>query len=150
MRRDSITLQQLDDRGHDVRAWCFTCSRGATIAIYYARRFADLDLAAAAVRFRCLECDSADAVALYPASRRYKMPAETAEPARDPDRIMTATDLVAAIYFGARSAAKKAKRDASIERAGDQLRAAIAQQNRPAKRVPTKPPKLRLVGTREQ
>lgn len=139
MRRDSITLQQLDDRDQDVRAWCFTCSRGATIAIYYVRRFADLDLAAAAARFRCLECDSADAVALYPASRRYKMPAPTAKPAHDPDRIMTAADLVAAIYFGSRSAAKKAKRDAA------------ADVRKPApKRVPTKPPNLRLVGTPEQ
>lgn len=150
MRRDSITLQQLDDRGHDVRAWCFTCSRGSTIAIYYIQRFADLDLAAAATRFRCVACDSADAVALYPASRRYKMPATTAEPARDPDRIMSSTDLVAAIYFGARSAAKKAKRDAAADRSAAMLLRAADLRKPAPKRVPTKPPKLRLVGTPKQ
>lgn len=148
MPRDSITtLQQLDDRGLDVRAWCWTCGRGSTIALHYLRRFADLDLTTGAARFRCLTCDSADAVALYPASRRHLMPARAAEPALDPDRIITATDLVAAFFFGARAAAKAAKRDPAIAHTAAQLKASLQAKKNAPKRVPTRKVKLRIVGT---
>lgn len=145
MRRDSITLQQLDDRQQDVRAWCFTCGRGSTIAFHYIRRFADLDLQTAARRFRCILCEMADDVALYPARRIHQMPEPKKSP--DPDRIMTSTDLVAAIYFGARSAAKKARRDAKTDRSAEIPLKKIDVRKPTPKRVPTKPVKLRLVGT---
>lgn len=147
-RRDSTTLQDLDDRGHDLRAWCFTCARGARVQIFYVRRFAALTLAAAAPHFRCLACDSSAAVALYPATRHHSMPAPKDAPARDPDRVMTGADMVAAIYFGARAAAKAAKRDPQMERTAAELTASLQARKDAPKRVPTKPPNLRIVGTK--
>lgn len=147
MRRDSITLLDLDDRGHDLRAWCFDCARGQTFAIYTVRRFAHLDLVTAARRFTCVACDRSDRVALFPARRRHKMPNLRAKPA-DPDRIVTATDVVAAFFFSTRAAAKAAKRDPGIERTAAQLKASLQAKKNAPKRVPTKPVKLTIVGTK--
>lgn len=73
MLRESVTLKELDDRHQDVRAWCFSCARGAVIDSIMWQRFATRgwaqDLASAAARFTCSACRSADHVALYPARR---------------------------------------------------------------------------------
>lgn len=147
MRRDSITLQQLDDRGHDVRAWCWTCGRGAVTDSIVWQKFAakkwPQDLEAAAARFTCRTCGSSADVALYPA-RRAPTPHDAA------------SRLVVGWFHRMRSAGKAAKRDAIADRAGDELAAAIARRRqheaeiRAKKHVPTKPPKLRLVGAPEQ
>lgn len=98
MLRESITLKDLDDRRQDVRAWCFRCARGAVIDAIMWQRFAargwPQDLQAAAARFTCSSCGSADDVALYPARRP---PIAGDEPTR----------LVARYFFTVRSAGKK-------------------------------------------
>lgn len=142
MRRDSITLQQLDDRGHDVRAWCWTCARGAvTDSIIWqkfaAKRWAQ-DLDAAAARFTCTGCGSSADVTLYPA-RRPPTPHDAA------------SRLVVGWFHTMRSANKSRRTDPIATAAGARLQASLqAQQQarRDAKnRVPTKPPNLRLIGT---
>lgn len=106
MRRDSITtLQDLDERGHEVRAWCWACGRGAvTFSIIWQKFDAKgwpQDLASAASRFTCSQCgSSADA----------------------------ASRLADAV-------AERRQREAEI---------------RAKKRVPTKRPNLRLIGTPKQ
>lgn len=147
MRRDSITLQQLDDRGHDVRAWCWACGRGAVTDSIVWQKFAakgwPQDLAAAAARFTCRTCGSSADVALYPARRE---PTPHDAPSR----------LVVGWFHRMRSAGKAAKRDAIASDAADVLAAAVDRRRqheaeiRAKKRVPTKPPKLRLIGTPEQ
>lgn len=101
MRRESISLQDLDDRGHDVRAWCFACGRGAVIDSIIWQRFAARgwaqDLHSAACRFRCRSCRSAASVALYP-TRRPPAPANSA------------SLLVEAWFHGLRGAHKRARR----------------------------------------
>ena len=113
MPHESMTLKDLDDRGHDARAWCFGCQRFKHIDTIIWQRFAArgwaMELNAAAPRFRCIRCRSSAQVALFPATR-------------PPAPMVTGADMVAAIFFGARKAAKAAKRDPIVERALERLR----------------------------
>lgn len=138
MARDSISLKDLDDAGKDVRAWCFECARGERVDTIiwqlFARRHWPMGLDAAAHQFRCTECGSSEHVRLYPATRPYQSP-------------MTGADLAAAIYFGARKAAKAARRDPIAERAAATIAAGRAQRNAPKRPLPP-PPVLVLVWSR--
>ena len=117
MLRESTTLKDLDDRHQDVRAWCFRCARGAVIDTIMWQRFEargwPQDLQAAAARFTCSSCRSADQVALYPA-RRPPVPHDAAE------------RLVARYFFTVRGAGKK--RDPIAERAAARLLDAIRRR----------------------
>ncbi|PZQ20578.1 MAG: hypothetical protein DI569_15095 [Sphingopyxis macrogoltabida] len=133
-----MTLKDLDDAGKDVRAWCFDCARGDRIDAIIWKLFADrgwpMGLADAAPRFRCRQCGSAAAVHLYPATRPYLPP-------------MTATDMAALIFFGARKAAKSSRRDPIIEAAWRTLSAPARQSAQPRPPRPAPPP-LRLAWPR--
>ena len=145
MRRDSITLQQLDDRGHDVRAWCWTCARGAVTDSIIWQKFAakkwPQDLEAAAARFTCSGCGSSADVALYPASR-------------EPVPGNAGARLVEHWFHNLRSNGKPRRNDPIAAAAAARLAASLEAQKQARrdakKRVPTKPPNLRLVGTPEQ
>lgn len=92
-----------------------------------------MGLDAAARQFRCRECGSSAHVALYPATRPYYPP-------------MTATDFVAAIYFGSREAAKARKADSTAERAAQRLAEAYARRKAAKPKTTPRPPAdLRLV-----
>lgn len=105
--RKTLTLKALDEAGLDVRAWCYRCARAghvdAIIWQLFAERGWPMDMASAAPRFRCEECDRSDQVLLVPATRP-KRPS------------WTGADAVAAFFHGMRSAAKKARREARIRR----------------------------------
>ncbi|MGQ3289021.1 hypothetical protein [Sphingopyxis sp.] len=130
-----MTLKDLDDAGKDVRAWCFECARGERVDTniweLFARRHWPMGLDAAARQFRCTECGSSEHVRLYPATRPYQPP-------------MTGTDMVAAIFFGVRAAAKAKRRDPITERAAQQIAESRAARNAP-KRAAAPPPVLVLV-----
>ena len=101
MRRDSVTLKDLDERGHDVRAWCFECQRGERIDTIIWQKFEakgwPMSMTEAARRFRCKQCRTSEHVALFPA-RRPPMPPNA------PER------LVELFFHGMRSAGKRNRR----------------------------------------
>ena len=117
MLRESITLKDLDDRHQDVRAWCFRCARGAVVDTIMWQRFEargwPQDLQAAAARFTCSSCSSAEHVALYPATR-------------PPTPHDAPTRLVARYFFTVRGAGKK--RDPIADRAIARLLEALRQR----------------------
>lgn len=146
MRRDSITtLQDLDQRDRDVRAWCFACGRGAVTDTIVWQKFAaknwPQDLAAAARRFTCSACGSSADVALFP-TRRAPAPHDAS------------TRLVVGWFHAMRSANKPRRQDPISERAAARLAAGVEAQRQARadakKRVPTKRPNLRLIGTPKQ
>jgi hypothetical protein len=147
MRRDSITLQQLDDRGQDVRAWCWACGRGAVTDSIVWQKFAakgwPQDLEAAAARFTCSACGSSADVALYPARR-------------DPAPANAHSLLVEYWFHNMRSVGKARTSDPISERASTAIAQAYARrqqekaEQRAKKRVPTKRSDLQIVGTRKQ
>ena len=101
------TPKEIDEAGFDVRLWCFTCARGAVIDGIIWARFEDrglpLELEAAAARFPCAICRSADQVLILPATAISR-------------RNVTGTDFVAAFFHGMRGKAKKAKQIRGAQR----------------------------------
>jgi hypothetical protein len=98
MLRESVTLKDLDDAGQDISARCEACAHVAHVDTIiwelFAARGRPMTLAAAAAHFRCTACGVRGRVKLTPCDR-------------PPQPHTTTTDIVAAIYFGARSKAKK-------------------------------------------
>ncbi len=119
MPRESMTLKDLDDAGHDVRAWCFACGRGALFPAVVWREFAArgraIELRALARKFPCSECRSAADVLLIPATR-------------PPAPADSMTQLIAKFFFMAR---KAPKRDPIGERAAARLMERLRDQGRP-------------------
>lgn len=129
-----MTLRDLDEAGKDVRAWCFDCARGTRIDTLiwelFVERHWPMGLDAAARQFRCQQCRSSLHVGLFPATRPYHSP-------------MTGADVAAAIFFGARKAAKAERRDPITERAFAKINEGRAMRNAPA-RSERPPPALLL------
>ena len=130
-----MTLRDLDEAGKDVRAWCFECARGERVDTMIWAKFAErhwpMELDAAARQFRCSRCSSSEHVGLFPATRPEYPP-------------MTANDFAAALFFGAKAAAKTGKRDTVHDRATAIIEAGWAQRNAPKRAMPPAPV-LRLV-----
>jgi hypothetical protein len=67
------TIRDIDEKGLDLRLWCFGCARGSTVEGSIWRRFEargwPLDLQAARCHFRCKECRSTENILIVPASR---------------------------------------------------------------------------------
>lgn len=129
-----ITLKQLDEIGKDITAWCFECGRGSHVDTivwqHFEKRFWPMGLDAAAQHFRCSSCGSCEHVRLYPAKRPYQGP-------------LTGADMAAAIFFGARKAAKIERRDPVVERSVAKIVEGFALRNAP-KRPKPPAPDLRL------
>lgn len=106
MPRESTTLKDLDDAGQDVTARCDACQHVAHVDTIiwelFAARGRAMTLEAAAARFRCTACGVRGRVTLTPCDR-------------PPQPHTTGADVVAAIYFGARSRAKKRQRGPAPE-----------------------------------
>lgn len=101
MPRESMTLKDLDDAGRDVRAWCDACQRAGHVdtiiwELFEAKGW-PMALDDAATHFRCRACGSGAHVTLTPCDR-------------PPQAHTTGTDIVAAIFFGARAKGKKRRR----------------------------------------
>lgn len=118
MARESVTLKDLDEAGHDVRAWCWTCGRGAVFPSIIWRDFAKrgraIELRALARKFPCSACGSSADVMLIPATRPHA-PVDAME------------RLVAKFFFMARGAPK---RDPIAERAAERLIGSLRRQGR--------------------
>lgn len=95
------SLKDIDDAGHDIRLWCFACGRTATkdsiIWMVFEERGWPIALDAAAAKFPCKACRSAEHVRILPATRPWRRPTSPIE-------------LVAAYFHEMRSAAKKRNR----------------------------------------
>lgn len=100
MARESVTLKELDEAGQDISARCEACHHVAHVDTIiwelFAARGHAMTLDAASERFRCTACGVRGRVTLTPCER-------------PPQRHTTGADIVAAIFFGARSKAKKAR-----------------------------------------
>jgi hypothetical protein len=101
MARESVTLKDLDDRGQHISARCDACHHVAIVDTIiweiFAARGLDMTLVGAAARFRCTACGVRGRATLTPCER-------------PPQPHRTGTDIVAAIYFGARSRARRARK----------------------------------------
>lgn len=101
MARESVTLKELDEAGQDISARCAACGHVAHVDTIIWELFAAcgraMTLDAAAARFRCTACGVRGHAELTPCER-------------PPQPHTTGADIVAAIYFGARSKAKKARK----------------------------------------
>ncbi len=142
MARDSITLKELDESGHDIRAWCFDCARGAVIDSIMWQRFEargwPMELELAAARFPCRKCRSSEHVRLFPASRPQT-------PHNAPAL------LVEAFFHGMRSIGKRSKGGTIGQAAARQVIDAHARRIAPKPKLPVRPPPdLRLVWSRDR
>lgn len=101
MPRESMTLKDLDEAGRDVSARCDACRHDGHVDTIIWEHFAAMGwamtLEAAASHFRCSGCGLRGRVTLTPCDR-------------PPQPHTTGTDIVAAIFFGARAKGKKKRR----------------------------------------
>jgi hypothetical protein len=68
--RGATTLQELDEAGLDLRAWCYACMRAETIDPANVRANPTSTIAKLATRLRCRHCGSKADVAFRVAGKR--------------------------------------------------------------------------------